>query len=105
MLAIVCGSSNVCGKDTGNTTVYRQAIDLYFNTLIGNKDMKSHLTSIVGGVDGDPDYISVEEEETTESETSEIYLELDYDEINLLELEQVVYDCEELRNTPQEELD
>ena len=101
MLGVVCGQSNVCGKNTGNTTIYRQAFDLYFNTLIGNKDMDNHLNYVVGLVDAEPDGITVITGEETSDGNHRLWLDIHYDEFQKLDIEEEVYDCKQLRESTQ----
>lgn len=97
VLGITCGE-RVCSSQTGggNDIIYKKAIDLYFNTLIGNKDMKSHLNEIVGIEDTEPEDVTVIVGEETPEGEKKIWLDIEYDRFGELELSEVVYDCDNL---------
>ena len=93
LLGVMCGTNNA----------YRQGIDLYFNTLIGNKEMKNHLALLFGGaVDTKPDDIRVVEKSKGDDE-SEVAFELDYYEFSTLDTEEVVFDCDKLDDVSPED--
>lgn len=100
-IGLTCGN-RVCSSQTGggNDSIYRKAIDLFFNTLIGNKEMINHLNDVVGGIDTEPDGVSVIVGEETSNGENKVWLDITYDEFSDLGLEDnVVYDCKELRES------
>lgn len=99
-IGLTCGTGNACGKTSGGFTIYRQAIDLFFNTLIGNKEMKNHL-NYLAGIESEPDDVNVVIGDKGENGERKLYLDISYDG-DLIDLgleEEVVYDCNELRNS------
>lgn len=104
--SITCGNDNEdskLGVMCGTNNAYRQAIDLYFNTLIGNKEMKNHLAILFGGaVDTKPDNVRVVEK-SKDGGISETAFELDYYEFSTLDTEEVVFDCDNLDEVSKED--
>ena len=84
---------NLLGVACGDNTSYRIAFELYFNTLIGNKHMKDHLLSLVGGENGaKPTGATIK---TDDSEST--WVEVSFaQELNWEEIKDEEIDCKQL---------
>ena len=81
---------------TRDSKVYGQAADLFFNTVIGNKELQNHIRELFGTIDTNPDNISLVSGETSKGYTK-TWFEYRYEEFENLGVTKEVYDCKEVR--------
>ena len=88
-LGITCSS-------TYDSTVYGQAINLFFNTVIGNKDLHNHIKKLFGATNTNPDNSNIVTGETSNGYTK-TWIEFQYEEFENLGVTQEIYDSKEDR--------